>query len=398
VIDETKPKRKQIRKQSPSQGRIKRLSGFLPEVHLTSDSVNLGTTKVTGLVLETVGSHRSLTSALVIALHKFEIDKNRSTLVIEDVTGLDTSMSISCVVEGLQSLDNRQVELPAVPVELDSGWLTAVAKNQAGYNVNLITTMTSLIIDSYIQLPQAVLDVLDEGEPVFHRVVIDTAPSAAKDTPPTPTIPPPNAQPGSSLIVTNVDKIHSSDHTSVYTAKLDLPNSDELIDVVLKMSNAGGPRSDALWREYQRYEELAKLQGTIIPHCYGLFQAIPAEEGDENVDADEVDVISCLVLGYGGEPSAVELNRNSREFNLSIIKALETFHDAGYTHGGIQPSNVLNNQGTAVLIDLEFVKGDHKCGRKASVGPNGLENKSGDFGCAEIYGVARKMDLWKKSA
>lgn len=176
--------------------------------------------------------------------------------------------------------------------------------------------MTSLVIDSYIQLPQAVLDVLDEGEPVFHRVVIDAdaALSATKDTPPTPTIPPANPQPNSALIASNTDKIHSSEHTSVYTAKLDLPNSDEFVDVVLKISNTSGPRNDALWREYQRYEELVKLQGTIIPRCYGLFQAILAEGEDENVDADEVDVISCLVLSYGGEVSAEELNKNNREF------------------------------------------------------------------------------------
>lgn len=83
--------------------------------------------------------------------------------------------------------------------------------------------------------------------------------------------------------------------------------------------------------------------------------------------------------------------------SLSVIKALETLHDAGYTHGGLHPSNILNKQGTAVLIDLEFVRGDHKCGRVASVDDNGLENKSGDFGCSEIYNTARKMDLWKKS-
>lgn len=79
------------------------------------------------------------------------------------------------------------------------------------------------------------------------------------------------------------------------------------------------------------------------------------------------------------------------------MKALEALHDAGYTHGSLQPSNILNKNGAAVLIDLEFVKGDHKCGRKASVKENGLENNSDDFGCSEIYNVARKMDLWKKS-
>jgi tRNA A-37 threonylcarbamoyl transferase component Bud32 len=80
-----------------------------------------------------------------------------------------------------------------------------------------------------------------------------------------------------------------------------------------------------------------------------------------------------------------------------VIKALEALHDAGYTHGSIQPSNVLNKQGTPVLIDLEFAKGDHKCDRVASVTDNGLENKSGDFKCSEICHAARKMDLWKKS-
>lgn len=179
--------------------------------------------------------------------------------------------------------------------------------------------MTSLVIDSYIQLSQAVLDVLDEGQPIFHRVVIDpnlptTAPT--KDIQPTRA----TAESDSTLIVTDVEKIHSSDHTSVYSAKLDLPDNDELIDVVLKISNAGSPRNDALWREYQRYEDLAKFQGTIIPRCYGLFQAILAEEGEE--ETADADVLSCLVLAYGGEASAAELNKNNREFKYGSFRIL----------------------------------------------------------------------------
>lgn len=87
-----------------------------------------------------------------------------------------------------------------------------------------------------------------------------------------------------------------------------MPDSDELVDVVLKISKAGGRRNDAIWREYQRYEELVQFQGSIIPRCYGLFQAVLAEETDE-----EPDVVSCLVLAFGGESTAVELNRNTRE-------------------------------------------------------------------------------------
>jgi hypothetical protein len=158
--------------------------------------------------------------------------------------------------------------------------------------------MTSLVIDSYIKLPQAVVDVLDEGQPIFHRVIIEPA---AKDTQPTTTG-------NSAYIITNVDKIHSSDHISVYTARLDMPDKDELVDVVLKISKVGGPRNDAIWQEYQRYEELAQFQGGIIPRCYGLFQAVLAEESDE-----EPDVVSCLVLAFGGEPTAAELNKNTRE-------------------------------------------------------------------------------------
>ncbi|KXN82904.1 hypothetical protein AN958_02056, partial [Leucoagaricus sp. SymC.cos] len=252
-------------------------------------------------------------------------------------------------------------------------------------------TMSSLVIDSYIKLPKAVIDVLDEGQPVFHRVVVEPQTgqepaSIASDTTALST--------NSALIVSNVEKIHSSDHISVYRAKLDLPDTENLIDVVLKITKVGGPRNDALWREYQRYEDLVQFQGTLIPRCYGLFQASLAEEGE---DEEEAGVVSCLVLGYGGEASAPELNKNPKEFNLPVIKALETLHDAGFTHGSIQPSNILNNQGTPILIDLEFVKGEHKCDRAASVTSNGLENKSGDFGCSEIYHAARKMDLWKKS-
>lgn len=182
------------------------------------------------------------------------------------------------------------------------------------YSTHLITTMTSLVIDSYIKLPEAVLDVLDEGQPIFHRVVVE--PAGKSDAQPTPTATTTGSS--SALIVTNVDEIHSSDHTAVYTAKLDLPGEDELVDVVLKISKAGGPRNDALWREYQRYEDLTQFQGTIIPRCYGLFQAILAEE-DAEVPG-EPDVVSCLVLAYGGEASAAEFNKNPREFKWVLFR------------------------------------------------------------------------------
>ncbi|KAL9709583.1 hypothetical protein Ac2012v2_007322 [Leucoagaricus gongylophorus] len=258
--------------------------------------------------------------------------------------------------------------------------------------------MSSLIIDSYINLPQAVLEVLDEGQPVFNRVAIVSA--SDKDT--SESSGPVPAGVNSALIVNNVREIHSSDHTCVYSAELDLPNTDELIDVVLKITKVSGPRNDALWREYQKYEELAEFQGRFLPRCYGLFQASLAKEAEDEEEREEgeereSDVVSCLVLEYGGDASAAELNKNTKEFNLSVIKALEELHSAGYTHGSIQPSNILNKQGAPVFIDLEFSKGEHKCERVASVMDSGFEKQSGDFGCSEIYHAVRKMDLWKKS-
>jgi hypothetical protein len=172
--------------------------------------------------------------------------------------------------------------------------------------------MSSLVIDSYIKLPKPVLDVLDEGQPVFHRVIVKPTTASTDTTEPALTAI--TAGDNSALIVTNVSEIHSSDHTSVYSAKLDLPNTNELIDAVLKITKVGGPRNDALWREYQRYEDLAQFQGTFIPRCYGLFQASLAEEPVDGVDGEESGVVSCLVLAYGGEASADELNKNSKEF------------------------------------------------------------------------------------
>ena len=175
--------------------------------------------------------------------------------------------------------------------------------------------MSSLIIDSYINLPQAVLEVLDEGQPVFNRVAIVSA--SDKDTSES------SGPVNSTLIVNNVREIHSSDHTCVYSAELDLPNTDELIDVVLKITKVSGPRNDALWREYQKYEELAEFQGRFLPRCYGLFQASLAKEAEDEEEREEdeereSDVVSCLVLEYGGDASAAELNKNTKEFKYVL--------------------------------------------------------------------------------
>lgn len=177
--------------------------------------------------------------------------------------------------------------------------------------------MSSLIIDSYINLPQAVLEVLDEGQPVFNRVAIVSA--SDKDTSES------SGPVNSTLIVNNVREIHSSDHTCVYSAELDLPNTDELIDVVLKITKVSGPRNDALWCEYQKYEELAEFQGRFLPRCYGLFQASLAKEAEDEEEREEEeeeeresDVVSCLVLEYGGDASAAELNKNTKEFKYVL--------------------------------------------------------------------------------
>ena len=102
-----------------------------------------------------------------------------------------------------------------------------------------------------------------------------------------------------------------------------MPNTDELIDVVLKITKVSGPRNDALWCEYQKYEELAEFQGRFLPRCYGLFQASLAKEAEDEDEREEEeeresDVVSCLVLEYGGDASAAELNKNTKEFKYVL--------------------------------------------------------------------------------
>lgn len=81
---------------------------LLPEIHLASSVVDLGTAKITRLVFEAIVVYRSCTAALVITLDKLEINKNSSPLLVKDVARLEAAVSVARIVEGLQGFDNRQ--------------------------------------------------------------------------------------------------------------------------------------------------------------------------------------------------------------------------------------------------------------------------------------------------
>ncbi|RDB26127.1 hypothetical protein Hypma_006193 [Hypsizygus marmoreus] len=160
----------------------------------------------------------------------------------------------------------------------------------------------------------------------------------------------------------------------IYTGTLVRPGTAETRNIVLKINT--GEHVKALTHEADVYENCAKdLQGTVIPVCFGLFHTVTLENC----------VITCLVTEYCGENlDANELSDLEIDFGWNLLRQVDLLHRHGLRHKDLSVSNILSNNGTPFLIDLEKAE-EHTCERALRIKEGCVRPMSEDFDCREMY-------------
>ncbi|KII95737.1 hypothetical protein PLICRDRAFT_150616 [Plicaturopsis crispa FD-325 SS-3] len=193
-------------------------------------------------------------------------------------------------------------------------------------------------------------------------------------------------KPSGTLHATAVECIHRTD-TTVYRAKAVLMEGADPIHVILKTNILHPEREEGLLDEARVYATDAKLlQGHAIPYFYGAFQGEVAE-----------DPMTCLVFEDCGKPLGIFFHQIDGELALEIMQRVLIFHDIGLRHNDLTEENiVINSEGRTFLIDLEYTE-PHACKRKDDVLVGSKQPQKHEFGCSEVWEIARLMGLWTKS-
>ncbi|RDB23734.1 hypothetical protein Hypma_009467 [Hypsizygus marmoreus] len=173
----------------------------------------------------------------------------------------------------------------------------------------------------------------------------------------------------------------------IFRGDLIRPEADASEDnpphIVLKFSDEG-VNVDSLMKEAEIYEVLVKdLQGDVIPKCFGVFQA----EIDGNL-------LTCLITEYCGQPLNKPFCDWDREYFWEVVRKLDRLHKHGIKHGDISEQNIVNNNGTPFIIDLETAT-PHKCERRMLIKEGCLAPHMADFNCPEIYNFIAKLSMWE---
>ncbi|KAF8156526.1 hypothetical protein B0H34DRAFT_465047 [Crassisporium funariophilum] len=188
--------------------------------------------------------------------------------------------------------------------------------------------------------------------------------------------------------IDKVTEIYEGNYTTVYRASLLGQQSGGPCNIVLKTDvNARYPRSSMFTQEALRYEkDLQHMQGTYIPHCYGLFQATIYNK-----------LISVLLLEDCGESINFRDESLSYSDKILIFKLFTKLHVSGFAHHDVDGRNIVKNQdGKFILVDLEHSR-PHKCGVWLHVLIGDFAPSRLDFGCRELYDLAIELDFWLPS-
>ncbi|KAF8057388.1 hypothetical protein FPV67DRAFT_1430053 [Lyophyllum atratum] len=184
-----------------------------------------------------------------------------------------------------------------------------------------------------------------------------------------------------SYCVDKVTEIYEGDHTTVYRASLLGHQPAGSHDIVLKTDvNARYPRSSMFSQEALRYEkDLQRMQGTYIPRFYGFFQATIYNK-----------LVSVLLLEDCGE----NVNVRDESLSIQIYHLFTELHGRGFAHLDVDGHNIVKDQdGRFVLIDLAHSR-PHKCEARLQVLIGDFAPPKLEFGCRELYDLARELDFW----
>ncbi|KAA1473244.1 hypothetical protein DENSPDRAFT_851478 [Dentipellis sp. KUC8613] len=177
--------------------------------------------------------------------------------------------------------------------------------------------------------------------------------------------------------------IYQGDGTEVYRGRLFRPSDTEGEDVVCKVAYRSTAVSSIDHEAMIYTQKLRHLQGVCVPLCHGYF-----------VNRDRMDLRSCLILAYSGEPIKKAFAALDSEFKKALVHAAMLLHDAGVKYGDWDEENILDYEGLPMIIDLEHAE-LHDCKRVGEIVQGGLAPRIQDFQCNELYQLCEDLEYWK---
>ncbi|KAJ8462733.1 hypothetical protein ONZ45_g17826 [Pleurotus djamor] len=227
--------------------------------------------------------------------------------------------------------------------------------------------MSKLIIPSKIVSGRSV----DESDLTFSRVIIQ----ADRDSP----------GPDEVYRAESPELIYAGKDTTVFRAVVRTNKHDEFAHAVLKMDvEARLPRNEEYRREFENYNAVFDIQGTVVPICYGLYEAVVYGK-----------LVSVLVLDDCGEPVRYDTKKVRLDVRKSIFSLVTCLHGFGYEHNDLTPGNILTTEeGHIFLTDLEDIR-PHKCGVPPVLTVGDFTPSLQEFGCIELHKIARHLKLWE---
>ncbi|EIN08375.1 hypothetical protein PUNSTDRAFT_52812 [Punctularia strigosozonata HHB-11173 SS5] len=152
-------------------------------------------------------------------------------------------------------------------------------------------------------------------------------------------------------------------------------------------------RLNDLEHEARMYAHASKVQGSVIPRCFGLFAGVNVENEDERV--------KLLLLEDCGDPrrhsngKLVLPDEFSLKQSLAIIKCLVLLHqDGGLEHHDFEPRNIVwLNDERPVIVDLGHAK-RHECDQRLVISPMKLYPDIDEFGCFEVHDRCVRYGIW----
>ncbi|KAL6307969.1 hypothetical protein BKA93DRAFT_822937 [Sparassis latifolia] len=140
---------------------------------------------------------------------------------------------------------------------------------------------------------------------------------------------------------------------------------------------------DDLIKEAGFYQdELAAVQGKIVPKFYGIFQGHFGSR-----------FITCTVLKNCGERMSKAHYKNL-DFKVELVNRLQHLHSfCGLEHGDVCGGNVLVKDDSPVFIDFEHAR-PHECKRTMAIEVGKPWPQALDFGCFELHDAGKYFGVW----
>ncbi|EPQ50079.1 hypothetical protein GLOTRDRAFT_141631 [Gloeophyllum trabeum ATCC 11539] len=196
--------------------------------------------------------------------------------------------------------------------------------------------------------------------------------------------------------IDTTEEIHHNSRTTVYRGQ----TQGIRALLVLKFAHSVQALED-LRREASLYQkQLFRLQGTVIPICYGFFEAV-----------HDTFPLGCLILEDCGDPPDIifpflpmvtrfvcrivfchSITHNQR-VRITILRYLQEIHRCGVVHQDFRERNVVLRDGKPRIIDFDRVS-PHKGGCTMEIRklPSVPHNREVD--CNDIYCYCYDFQIW----